>query len=305
VTTVKISILFGAVELGLIYAIMVLGVYITFRTLDFPDLTVDGSFTLGAATAAVLIAGGYSPWLGLAIAPLMGVLAGICTGILHAKFKITPLLAGILSMTALYSVNLRIMGKANVPLLGLNTVYSELVLWGVPRKYAALVFGAAMVTVLIIFLYWLFQTELGLALRATGDNETMVKSLGVNVDWMKLFGLGLGNGLVALCGASIAQFQGFADIGMGIGMIISGLAAVIIGEVLIGTRSLLRVFLAVAGGSLVYRLIIALVLRLGLQSTDLKLVTAVLVVLALTVPQFKVKHQLIGRWSGAPSKEGN
>ncbi|MGI6605831.1 MAG: ABC transporter permease [Peptococcia bacterium] len=288
---ININLLLGATELGLIYAIMALGVYLTFRTLDFPDLTVDGSFTLGAAASAVLIAGGHSPWLGLLLAPVAGILAGLVTGLLHTRFKITPLLAGILTMTALYSVNLRVMGKANVPLLGLPSIYDTLTRGGLSEKYAVLAFGAGSVALLVFFLYWLFQTELGLALRATGDNETMIKSLGINGNSMKLLGLGLGNGLVALAGAAIAQFQGFADMSMGIGMIIAGLASVIIGEVLLGSRSLLRVLIAVVGGSVAYRVIIAIVLRLGFQATDMKMLTAALVVLALTVPRFKSKQQ--------------
>ncbi|HHW07056.1 MAG TPA: ABC transporter permease, partial [Clostridia bacterium] len=248
-----IKILIGAAELGLIFGVMALGVYVTFRILDFPDLTVDGSYPLGAAIAAVLITAGYSPWLGLVTALVVGAVAGVVTGVLHTHFKITPILAGILTMTALYSVNLRIMGRANLPLLGTDTVADDLAVLGVPSQYQWLLFGLLLVVVVLVLLYWLFQTELGLALRATGDNETMIKSLGVNVNAMKIIGLSLGNGLVALTGAVIAQLQGFADIGMGVGTIVAGLAAVIIGEMLVGTRTLLRTLVAVACGSLVYR----------------------------------------------------
>lgn len=302
-----IKILTGAVELGLIFGVMALGVYVTFRILDFPDLTVDGSYPLGAAIAAVLITAGYSPWLGLAAALALGAVAGVMTGVLHTHFKITPILAGILTMTALYSVNLRIMGRANLPLLGTDTVADDLALLGIPAPYQWLVFGLLLVAVVLGFLYWLLQTELGLALRATGDNEVMIKSLGVNVNAMKIIGLSLGNGLVALTGAVIAQLQGFADIGMGVGTIVAGLAAVIIGEMLLGTKSLLRTLVAVACGSLVYRVIIAIVLRMGLQTTDLKLVTAVLVILALTVPRFGFKKQVLtlGGWARATAERGN
>ncbi|MFA5535863.1 MAG: ABC transporter permease [Bacillota bacterium] len=303
----SLKILIGAVELGLIFGVMALGVFITFRVLDFPDLTVDGSITLGAATAAILISKGYSPWLGFALAPFVGALAGVVTGILHARFQIAPLLAGILTMTGLYSVNLRIMGRANLPLLGTDTLADSMSFLGVPLQYRWVIFGSLLIVIVVYLLYWLFQTELGLALRATGDNETMIKSQGVNVAGMKVFGLALGNGLVALSGAVVAQLQGFADMGMGIGMIISGLAAVIIGEMLVGTSTILRALVAVVCGSLAYRIIISLVLRMGLQTTDLKLVTAILVVVALTLPKFGFKKRLLnlGRWSNAAVKENN
>lgn len=303
----NLKVLIGAVELGLLFGVMALGVYITFRILDFPDLTVDGSITLGAAVAAVLISKGYSPWLGFALAPLAGALAGMVTGILHARFQIAPLLAGILTMTGLYSVNLRIMGRANLPLLGTDTLADSLVFFGIPVQYSWMVFGAVLVTIVVLLLYWLFQTELGLALRATGDNEMMIKSQGVNVNGMKIFGLALGNALVALSGAAVAQLQGFADMGMGVGMIVSGLAAVIIGEMIVGTRTILQALVAVACGSLVYRIIISLVLRMGLQTTDLKLVTAILVVIALTIPKFSFKKNILnlGRWSGVAAEKNN
>lgn len=302
-----LKVLIGAVELGLLFGVMALGVYLTFRILDFPDLTVDGSITLGAAVAAVLISKGYSPWLGFALAPFAGALAGVVTGVLHARFQIAPLLAGILTMTGLYSVNLRIMGRANLPLLGTDTLADGLSFLGIPVQYSWVIFGIILAAVIVLLLYWLFQTELGLALRATGDNEIMIKSQGVNVSGMKILGLALGNALVALSGAAVAQLQGFADMGMGVGMIVSGLAAVIIGEMLIGTRSVMRALIAVVCGSLAYRIIISLVLRMGLQTTDLKLVTAILVVIALTLPRFGFKKRVLnlGRWSGATVKENN
>ena len=286
-----VKVLIGAIELGLLFGIMALGVYLTFRILDFPDLTVDGSITLGAAVAAVLIGKGYSPWLGFIIAPLAGALAGVVTGILHTRFEIAPLLAGILTMTGLYSVNLRIMGRANLPLLGTATLADSLIHLGVPPKYGWIVFGTILAIIVVVILYWLFQTEIGIVLRAIGDNEIMIKSQGVDVDKMKIFGLALSNALVALSGAAIAQLQGFADMGMGVGMIVSGLASVIIGEMLIGTRTILRALFAVVCGSLAYRIIISLVLRMGLETTDLKLVTAVLVVAALTLPKFGFKKK--------------
>ncbi|SFG98162.1 putative ABC transport system permease protein [Desulfotomaculum arcticum] len=279
--------LVGPLELGLLWGVMVLGVYLTFRILDFPDLTVDGSFTLGAAVAAHMIITGYDPWLGTLLAILCGAIAGSVTGFLHTQLKITPLLAGILSMIALYSVNLRIMGKSMISLLRMDTIFTNIVDLGVSKQLSVLILGLAAVIVVIFLLYLFLETELGLALRATGDNEQMIRSLGVNTNTMKVIGLSLSNALIAFSGAMIAQKQGFADVGMGIGMIIVGLASVIIGEVLIGNNTLLKCLTAVVIGSIVYRLVIAVVLQLGLAPTDLKLFTAVLVALALSSPVLK------------------
>lgn len=280
----------GTIEQGLMYSIMVLGVYLTFRILDYADLTVDGSFTLGAATAATLITAGYNPWLATMIAFFAGTLAGTFTGILHTKFKITPLLSGILTMTALYSVNLRVMGKANISLLRLRTVFSDFSeLPFVNDDYGVLILGLLAVIIIGVLVYLFLETEFGLAVRATGDNELMIRSLGVNTDIMKITGLALSNGLVAFAGSFVAQNQLFADISMGIGMIIIGLASVIIGEVLIGTSSIGRTVIAVLCGGVIYRGIIAIVLQLGLEATDLKLVTAFIVIFALISPQLKNK----------------
>lgn len=280
----SISILSGVLEQGLLWGIMVLGVYLTFRILDFPDLTVDGSFTLGAAVAASIIITGGNPWLGTLIAIFCGAAAGLVTGFLHTQLRITPLLAGILAMIALYSINLRVMGKPMLSLLRMDTVYTDLVNWGIAKQFSAIVLGTVAVLVVILLLYRFLETEMGLAIRATGDNEQMIRSLGVNTNTMKVVGLALSNALIAFSGALVAQKQGFADIGMGIGMIIVGLASVIIGEVLIGNMTLLRALVAVVIGSIIYRLVIAVVLQLGLAPTDLKLFTAVLVALALASP---------------------
>ncbi len=301
----NLKILVGAAELGLTYGVMALGVYITYRILDFPDLTVDGSITLGAAVAAVFIRKGHDPWLGFLLAPLMGALAGLVTGVLHARFRIAPLLAGILTMTGLYSVNLRIMGRANLPLLGTDSVADVLSRLALPGLYRWTCFGLPLVAAVLSLLCWFFRTELGLALRATGDNETMVQSQGVNVNNMKILGLSLGNALVALSGATVAQLQGFADMGMGVGTIVSGLAAVIIGETLIAPRTIPRSLISVVCGSLTYRVVISVALRMGLQTTDLKLVTAVLVVVALSLPGYGLKKFSVGRWLDAASKENN
>lgn len=277
----------GVLEQGLLWGIMVLGVYLTFRILDFPDLTVDGSFTLGAAVAAQMIIIGSDPWLGTVLAVFCGAAAGLITGFLHTQLRITPLLAGILTMIALYSINLRIMGVPMLSLLRMDTVYTDIISWGVAKQFSVIVLGAVAVFLVLFILYRFLETEMGLAIRATGDNEQMIRSLGVNTNTMKVIGLALSNAMIAFSGALIAQNLGFADIGMGIGMIIVGLASVIIGEVLIGNMTLLRALVAVVIGSIIYRLVIALVLQFGLAPTDLKLFTAALVVLALASPVIK------------------
>ena len=278
-------------EQGLLWALMVLGVYITFRVLNYADLTVDGSFALGGAVAARLILGEIDPWAATLVAFFAGGIAGLITGILHTQFKIAPLLSGILSMIALYSVNLRIMGKANISLLRLDTVITGVTRLGVEEKWAALVIGIG-AAVLAVILLWLFlNTEIGFALRATGDNGQMIRSLGVNTNAMKILGLSMSNALVALSGALVAQYQSFADIGMGIGTIVIGLASVIIGEVIFGANSIMRTLAAVVLGSLVYRIVIAFVLQLGLEPTDLRLFTALIVTVALASPVLKAKVQ--------------
>lgn len=266
----------GALNLGLLYALMALGVYITFRILDFPDLTVDGSFTTGGAIAAIMISNGYNPWLACVAAFAGGALAGICTGLLHTKGKINGLLSGILMMTALYSINLRIMGKPNISLLNTDTVFTA-----VP----VLILMPIIVIVFKLLLDMFFRTDLGLSIRATGDNERMIRSFGANTDTTKMIGISLSNGLVALSGGLIAQQSGFTDVSSGVGMIVIGLASVIIGEAIFGAKTVFRATLAVALGSIVYRIIIALALLVpGLESTDLKLITAIIVIIAFVFP---------------------
>ncbi|NLN87005.1 MAG: ABC transporter permease [Syntrophomonadaceae bacterium] len=283
------SIWFGALEQGLLYGIMVLGVYITFRVLDFPDLTVDGSFTLGGAIAARIIMEGLDPWLGTALALVFGLGAGLVTGILHTRLRIAPLLAGILMMIGLYSINLRVMGgKAMLPLLRLDTIYTD-VARVVASDWAVLGLGVLVAAAAAYLLYVFLQTEMGLALRATGDNEQMSRSMGVNTDSSKVMGLALGNGLVALSGAMVAQYQAYSDVGMGIGMIVVGLASVIMGEVVFGNRTLARTLVAVLAGSIIYREVIAGVMRMGLPTSDLKLFTALLVIAAMASPMITQK----------------
>lgn len=290
-----LSILLGTVEQGLLWSLMVMGVYVTFRILDYADLTVDGSFTLGAAVAARFIFSGYDPWLGTVLALFAGALAGAVTGLLHTQFKIAPLLSGILSMIALYSINLRVMQRANISLLRLDTIISKVVNTGIGERWAVLLIGFA-ATGLAVLLLWLFlNTEMGFAMRATGDNQQMIRSLGVNTNGMKIIGLGISNALVALSGALVAQYQQFADIGMGIGTIVIGLASVIIGEVIFGTQTLIRTLFAVVLGSVVYRLVIAIVLQMGLRPTDLRLFTALIVTLSLGSPVIRRQLQ---NWVG-------
>jgi len=283
----SLTVFYGAIVLGLIYSLMVLGVFLTFRVLNFPDLTVDGSITLGAAAAASLIVSGINPAAATLVAPFAGAAAGLVTGTLHTKFSIPPLLAGILTMIGLYSINLRIMGRPNLPLLRQPTVFEYLSQVGFSPRHSEFTLSLLVALVLVLVLYYFLQTEMGQALRATGDNEIMMRSLGVNTDRMKILGLSISNAIVALCGAILAQYQGFADISMGIGMIIAGLASVIVGEVLLGSARIITWLFAALLGSVLYRLIIAVVLRLGFQPTDLKLFTAVIVTIALISPFLK------------------
>ena len=275
----------GAVELGLLYAIMALGVYITFRILDFPDLTVDGSFTTGGAIAATMITAGWSPWPATVAAFGGGVAAGFMTGLLHTKGKINGLLSGILMMIALYSINMRILGKPNVSLSRskVDSVFTtlETTLAFLPLMVWLIIF----VLICKFVLDWFFKTDLGLALRATGDNLRMIQSFGANTDMMKMIGVSLSNGLVAMAGALISQYQGFADISMGVGMIVIGLASVIIGEAIFGAKTVVRATLAVVLGAVIYRIVYALALRVDfLEASDMKLITAVIVIVALVVP---------------------
>lgn len=282
--------LLGSFESGIIFAIMALGVYLTFRILDFPDLTVDGSFTTGGSVAAVMIINGYSPLLSTIIAVVAGFVFGGLTGVLHTKGKINALLSGILSMIALYSINLRIMGKANIGLLGEETIMSQVLditssMGEAVSKYSTLIMIILLVIVIKLAVDWFLETEVGLAIRATGNNPRMIRSFSTNTDNTIIIGLALSNALVALSGALMAQYQGFSDVSMGIGMIIIGLASVIIGEAIFGDRSLKRATLAVIGGAIIYRLVVALALRIGLDPSDMKLMTALIVIIALIAPK--------------------
>ena len=273
----------GAVELGLGYGLMAIGLYISYRIVNVADLTVDGSFTLGAAVCAMLTVAGH-PVLGLVLAIAAGAGAGFVTAFLQTKLRIQSILAGILVMTGLYSINLRVMGnKPNVPLLGEETAFS-LFAGLVGEKYCKLLLSLLIVAVVLVVVIWFFRTQLGLTIRATGDNEDMVRSSSINSDLTKTIGLCMANAIVALSGAVIGQMQMFSDASMGIGMVVIGLASIIIGEVIFGRGGVQRGVLAVVGGSVIYRVIIALVLEMGLPQSDLKLISALIVTIAISYP---------------------
>ena len=303
------SLLVGTFTIGFILSLLALGVFISFRIFAFPDITADGSVTLGASVAATLLVHGVTPPIASLAAFGAGMLAGACTGTLHTRFKINPLLSGILVMTALYSVNLHVMGSSNVPLLSVKTLATQaegiglklmrgatrfdLLGWDVSVRDAS-VLGAIFLSVLLTgtLLYWFLRTNLGMAMRATGDNVQMIRALGVNDGNMIVFGLAISNGFVALSGALLAQYQGFADVGMGIGMVVWGLASVIIGEALVGTNQLGSTIVGTVMGSVLFRLMVAVALRWGLSPNDLKLITAAFVFVALIVPQFIRKGRI-------------
>lgn len=285
----------GSVELGLIYGLVAIGVLISFRILDFPDLTADGSFPLGAAVSASLIVAGWNPWLATSVAVICGCAAGMFTAWLNVRWHILNLLASILTMTALYSINLRIMGRPNIALLDETTVLSFLEAQGLSPMTSTILFLSLTVTLMVLLLHRFFQSEVGLSIRATGINPRMARAQGIRTKGKILTGMAISNGFIALAGALFAQSQGFADVTMGVGTIIVGLAAVIIGEALFHTRFLLLTIIACVIGSIIYRLAIALALNagvLGLQASDLQLVTALIVGVAMILP--KARKRIIG-----------
>jgi putative ABC transport system permease protein len=296
-----VTLLIGALTIGLILSLLALGVFISFRIFNFPDITADGSFPLGAAIAATLLVMGINPILATFIGFCGGLVAGTMTGLLHTKFRLHGLLSGILVMTALYSVNLHVMGKSNVPLLNETTLgtYAEQLggaVWGSAhnlnlagwevsvRDASILLCTFGFIGIIGFLINAFFRTNIGTAMRATGDNPQMIRALGVNVGTMITLGLALSNGLIALAGALLAQFQGFADVQMGIGMIVLGLASVIIGEALVGTQHVGLTIVGAVMGSVLFRLLVAIALRWGLNPNDLKLITALFVFLALVLP---------------------
>lgn len=286
----------STISQGLLWAIMALGVFLTFRVLDIADLSVEGTFPLGAAVAATMIDGGSNVWFAMLMATIAGCLGGTATALLTTKLKIPALLSGILTMIGLYSVNLMIMGKANIPLLRADTIFTitESAL-GITSTMATLLVGFVATLLVVVVMYWFFGTVLGTAIRATGCNPQMARAQGVNTNIMVILGLLISNGLVGLSGALVAQSNGFADVGMGTGTIVIGLASVIIGEVLFGTRSFKNWLISVVLGSIVYRAVIAIVLEMGMPPNDLKLFTAVLVAIALSLPLVKSKFAILKR----------
>lgn len=281
----------GAIEVGLLFALVALGVYLSFRILQFPDLTVDGSFPLGAAVCASMIVVGYDPFLSTFIAAIAGALAGVVTAWLNVRLKILHLLASILTMIALYSINLRIMGRPNVALLGETTVFTPLESLDMPTYVALPIALAVLVFIVKIALDLFLKSEIGLAMRATGENPRMASAQGIQTNRYIIGGMALSNALVALAGALFAQSQGAADVTLGVGVIVVGLAAVIGGEAVINTRTVFRATLACVIGSIIYRLAVAGALNadmIGLKAQDLNLVTAVLVTLAMVLPGMRM-----------------
>ena len=295
------SLLLGALTIGFILSLLALGVYISFRIFEFPDITAEGSITLGAAVAAVLIVHHWPPLAATLMGAAAGLLSGTLTGILAMKFKINRLLAGILTMTALYSINLRVMTRSNIPLMNEHTMVSQAEAWGrgffgretlviggwevAARDAALVVIVPALIVIVCVVLWFFFCTNIGTAMRATGDNAQMIRALGSDDALMVILGLALSNSLVALSGALLAQYQGFADVQMGIGMVVWGLASVIIGEALVGTRQLGFAITGAVMGSILFRLLVAMALRWGLNPNDLKLITAAFVFAALILPR--------------------
>lgn len=289
----------GAIAQGILWGIMGIGVYITYKILDIADLTVDGSFAFGGSVCAVFVLAGWNPFLALLCAVCAGALAGLITGFLHAVCEIPAILAGILTQLALYSINLRVMGRSNTPLLKVETILDKVqsVLGNPSPNTVMLLIGGVIAIGVICILYWFFGTEVGSEIRATGNNEAMVKALGGNTRFMKVLGLIISNALVALAGALVCQTQGYADVSMGTGAIVTGLAAIVIGNVLMGwAKSFGSKMISVVIGSIIYRIIIAVVLQIGIiETSDLKLLSAIVVAIALSVPVLIEKQRNIPR----------
>ena len=273
----------ATIEQSLIFAIMVLGVYISFRILNFPDMTVDGTFPLGAAISAKLLTLGVNPYLTLLVALVAGAAAGAITGLIHVKLKVKDLLAGILVMTALYSVNLRVMGKSNIPLFEEDNIFNT--------EYSMMITIVVLILISKFVLDYLLKTKFGFALKALGDNENLIVSLGLNEEKYKIYGLMIANAFVAFSGAVLAQYQGFADVGMGTGIIVIGLASIIIGDTLFGKRRKLAGTTIVIIGSILYRGVIAVTLSMGMDASDLKLITSVIVIVILWIQKQKDKRR--------------
>ena len=290
----SISVVIGAIELGLIYAVMGMGVYLSFRVLNIPDLTIDGSFTCGCAAGAVCTMASH-PYLGMGAAFVCGMLCGLVTGILITRFRIQPILSGILTMTALYSVNLRIQGgKPNISMFGQKTIFTEIQhLLG--KDDGSIVMIIFILAVVCFVLYLFLNTQLGLSMRATGSNEAMVRASSINADQMKVIGLALANGIIAFAGALLAQYQGFADVSSSSGKMVLGLASIIVGEAFFGHRTIIRSITSVIVGSLIYRFLLTFALQFGLNASDLNLFSAALVALSISLPYMKKRRKNYAR----------
>ncbi|UIF28256.1 ABC transporter permease [Levilactobacillus brevis] len=281
------SLFVSAIGQGLLWAVLGVGLFLTFRILDFADMTVEGTFPLGAATAVAAISNGMNPVLATLLAFAVGAIAGLITGLLYTKGHIPILLAGILVMTACYSVNLRIMGRANVSLLGKSTLFKNHFLASLPQYFDSVFLGTLIMVVITGLVIYFLQTQLGQGFIATGDNQTMARSLGINTDNMKIMGLMVSNGLIAFGGALVAQNNGYADVNMGIGIIVIALASIIIGEVAFGDLTLNQRLVAVTLGSILYRFVLLIVLKLGFSANDLNLISSIILALCMMLPVFK------------------
>lgn len=283
------DLLLSSISQGLLWSIMAIGVYLTFRILDVADLTAEGSFPLGAAISTSLIIKGVAPWISILVAMIGGMAAGFISGFLYTKWNIPALLSGIIMMTGLYTINLRIMGQANVSLLGKDTVIRTIQAFGLSKTNAVLIVGGLAVGLVILILHLFFQTEIGLAIRSTGDNNEMSEANGIRTNVMKVIAYMLGNGLISLSGALLAQNNSYADISMGIGTIVIGLASIIIGEVMFRNLTIAKRLMTVVIGSIIYRLLIQIVLGFNVNPQDLKLFSAILLALALRLPAIQEK----------------
>jgi putative ABC transport system permease protein len=282
----------SAVGQGLLYGVLGIGLFITFRILDFPDMTVEGTFPFGAAVAVSAITHGVSPIIATLLAMVAGMLAGLCTGLLDTKGHMPLLIAGILTMTGLYSINLRVMGRANLSLLNQANLFTSKLLGGMSMFTSSVVVGVIVTVIVVVLLILFLNTEIGQGFIAAGDNRVMARSLGINPDSMQVLGLVVGNGLIGLSGGLIAQNNGYADVSMGTGVIVIGLASIIIGEVIFGNLTLSQRLVAVVLGSIIYRFVILIVLKLGFNADDLKLISAIVLALAIIVPQIDERLHL-------------
>jgi putative ABC transport system permease protein len=294
-----VDLILSSISQGLLWSILAMGVYLTYRILDVADLTVEGSFPLGAAVASAMIVAGVPAWLATIAAFLAGGLAGLITGFLHAKLNIPALLAGIVTMTGLYSINLRILGQANLTLLNSTTLINQIQAFGVDKTMAVLILGLIAILLVIVCLHLFFSTEIGMAVRATGDNLEMSEANGINIQFTKILGFMLGNGLISLSGALLAQNNGYADVNMGIGAIVIGLASVIIGETFFSNLTFAKRLITLVIGSIIYRLLILGALEVNFNPQDLKLVSAVLLAIALALPTVRQ------RWNYKQMKRKN